>query len=137
MKCPCFSNKSYKNCCKPYHLDKIAENSQILMRSRYSAYALNISDYIIKTTHKNNPSYNRDFTKWREEIESFSINTQFIGLIIYSFEEFENRATVTFRAKLVQNSKNISFSEKSTFIKNFEKWEYLNGEILPDKENLF
>lgn len=42
--CPCHSQKCYEECCKRYHEGAAAENALILMRSRYSAYALQLAD---------------------------------------------------------------------------------------------
>ena len=49
LKCPCGSQDSYKNCCKPLHRGEPAKSAVQLMRSRYSAYALSLPDYIIAT----------------------------------------------------------------------------------------
>lgn len=68
--CPCQTHPSasaisspllYQDCCQPYHdafyndeIDKVAslkaETAERLMRSRYSAFALVKSEYIVKTT---------------------------------------------------------------------------------------
>ncbi|MDD2950112.1 MAG: YchJ family metal-binding protein, partial [Sulfuricurvum sp.] len=53
--CPCHSGEKYKKCCQPYHKGILPSNAQKLMRSRYSAFALELSNYIMATTHPNNP----------------------------------------------------------------------------------
>jgi len=70
------------------------------MRSRYSAYALNLADYIIKTTHRSNPQYSADDREWRDSIANFSQSTEFRGLTIHEFKEEQLHATVTFTALL-------------------------------------
>ena len=47
--CPCCSGKS-AICCQKYHKGLTPENALVLMRSRYSAYALGVGDYLIETT---------------------------------------------------------------------------------------
>ena len=48
--CPCGQGQ-YANCCQPLHLRlKIANTAEQLMRSRYSAFALQQIDYILQTT---------------------------------------------------------------------------------------
>ncbi|CCB90758.1 UPF0225 protein ychJ [Waddlia chondrophila 2032/99] len=97
------------------------------MRSRYAAYALNLPDYIIKTTHPDNPAYQSNQKKWTKELQAFSIHTQFIGLEIFTFTEKKNEAFVTFKATLSQNGQDISFTEKSRFLKKNNQWLYASG----------
>lgn len=49
--CPCYSGKPYTECCQPLHHGQTAPNAERLMRSRYSAYALKLADYILQTWH--------------------------------------------------------------------------------------
>jgi hypothetical protein len=59
--CPCGSRLLYKQCCQPYHDKKaLPPTPEALMRSRYSAYSLNIVDYIVETTHPENPLLKKD-----------------------------------------------------------------------------
>lgn len=126
MRCPCFSGKSYKECCKPYHEGTAAENALILMRSRYAAYALGLADYIIKTTHRTNPHTLSDLAAWKTQILDFSKNTQFVGLTIVEFTDGEI-AYVTFTAHLKQGNRDVSFTEKSRFLKENGFWTYQSG----------
>ena len=104
------------------------------MRSRYSAYALgryfpDLADYIIKTTHPKNKHYEKNKAEWKKQILKFSQETQFLKLDVLEFHEDKNFATVTFRAHLMQNYKDASFTEKSAFEKLNNEWLYLSGEI--------
>ena len=48
--CPCGSSE-YSSCCQPLHLGQsVAQSAEQLMRSRYSAFAKQHIDYIVKTT---------------------------------------------------------------------------------------
>lgn len=51
--CPCYSGKTYADCCHPLHAGLSAPDAERLMRSRYSAYALKLPDYILHTWHVN------------------------------------------------------------------------------------
>lgn len=95
------------------------------MRSRYSAFAMEMADYIMTTTHPNNPDYTEDKENWRKRILDFSQNTQFIGLKIDEFIDGDVEAFVTFAARL--NSGILR--EKSRFLKEERKWLYENGEF--------
>ncbi len=122
MKCPCHSKKDYEVCCGPFHKEeKLPETPVELMRSRYSAYALNIASYIIKTTHPKSPLYEQDLTAWTNSIHHFSKTTAFQDLIIESAQGSE----VTFFARLNTLGKDTSFREHSLFEKLSSRWYYL------------
>lgn len=125
--CPCHSGKKYKQCCQPYHKGILPSNALRLMRSRYSAFALNLSDYIMGTTHPNNSDYTEDKEQWKQSILNFSLNTRFLGLIINEFVEGENEAFVTFEAVLDSSI----LKEKSRFLKEERKWLYESGDFSP------
>jgi SEC-C motif-containing protein len=124
MKCPCHSGKLYSLCCEPLHQGEKPLDALALMRSRFSAYALNKADYIIATTHPENPSASLPLLQWREEIESFSKKTRFLNLQILDFENRLPYSTVTFYAELVQNGQDLSFTEKSEFAQIEDRWLY-------------
>ena len=94
------------------------------MRSRYSAYALKEADYIMDTTHPDNPDYSDNRPLWHISILNFCQTTQFTGLDILDFIEGDLISTVTFVAHLMQNGQDASFEEKSQFIKINGKWLY-------------
>ena len=49
--CPCGSGLEFEACCGPYLLgDEPAPTASALMRSRYTAYAMNSIDYLYKTS---------------------------------------------------------------------------------------
>jgi len=73
--CPYGSAKKYKNCCAKFHKGAIAKDALTLMKSRYSAYAIADTNYIIKTTHPNNCDYREEKTQWKREIEHFCKST--------------------------------------------------------------
>jgi uncharacterized protein YchJ len=114
--CPCHSQKKYAECCQPFHQGKLPPTPEALMRSRYSAYAMGLVDYILQTQNAGSA----------EEIEQFCKATIFKELKI--LEAKEN--TVTFTAYLEQNGRDCSFTEKSTFEKVHGKWIYVKGEML-------
>ncbi|HSW86593.1 MAG TPA: YchJ family metal-binding protein [Rhabdochlamydiaceae bacterium] len=127
--CPCFSDIPYSECCKRYHDGSLAENALVLMRSRYSAYALHLADYIIKTTHPSNSGFSSDIKEWKKDILQFSQTTQFNGLKISEFTDGDSSAYVTFTAYLSQGNQDVSFTERSSFVKEGDKWFYKSGVI--------
>ncbi|MCH9812183.1 hypothetical protein K0U07_05445 [bacterium] len=100
-----------------------AKDAVSLMRSRYSAYALNLYEYIIHTTHTKSPHYEKDLLQWKESIADFSRRTTFVGLSILE----HSKDMVTFHAKLLQNGKDASFTEKSFFENENGTLKYFQG----------
>ena len=50
--CPCGSEKEYAECCQPLIKgERSADTAEALMRSRYTAYALQDIDYLESTLH--------------------------------------------------------------------------------------
>ncbi|MET0935854.1 MAG: YchJ family metal-binding protein, partial [Luteibacter sp.] len=45
--CPCGSGGSYSSCCGRWHAGEAAPSAEALMRSRYSAYVLELEDYLL------------------------------------------------------------------------------------------
>lgn len=123
MQCLCHSGKAYAECCQPFHEGRAVPNPLLLMRSRYAAYALQLPEYIIKTTHRDHPSFKEDHQQWSKEILEFCRKTKFEDLEICDFNEEE--ATVSFVAHLKGlNDEELSFFEKSGFKKEGQQWLY-------------
>lgn len=123
LPCPCGSELKYKKCCRKYHKGALPATAEQLMRSRYSAYAFGLTDYIMKTTHPDNPDFTENHTQWTEEILHFCNVTDFLGLKIIEVSEGTEKAYVTFEASL---SSGI-LKEKSRFLKENGKWYYVDG----------
>lgn len=94
------------------------------MRSRYSAYALDLADYVMETTHPDNPHYNNDQNAWKQDLHLFSTHTKFLFLEVLEFTDGDSLAYVTFRANLRQSDQDVSFTEKSSFVKENDRWFY-------------
>ncbi len=121
--CPCGSGDKYKKCCSKYHNGALAPTALILMKSRYCAYAVGDSKYIMKTTHPDNSDYTTDTKEWSQSISLFSEHTDFMGLTILEYIEGEEEAFVKFKAQLSSGD----LIEKSRFLKVAGKWLYRGG----------
>src|ERR1700722_9795838 len=115
--CPCGTGKEYALCCGRYHRGELAPTALQLMRSRYSAYALGLIDYILETTHPQHPDFKRDQEEWKNELHAFSAQTIFKSLEIVDFQEGENISFVTFIAYLNQAGQDVVLRERSLFEK--------------------
>lgn len=132
--CPCRSGNSYQECCEPYHEGTLPETAERLMRSRYSAYALDLPDYIIETTHPASPEYDEDIDAWREDLSNVSKNCDFRGLEVLEVQEGEHTAIVTFVAHLFQGKNDQTFTERSFFVKAKNRWLYRFGQLESGKD---
>lgn len=128
--CPCGSLKKYKKCCRLFHFGQTANTALELMKSRYSAFVANDCDYIINTTHKDNSDYTIDKKEWANSINEFSKYSDFKKLEIIDFIDGEEVAYVTFKATIFQGGIDSSFTEKSKFLKEENRWLYHSGEFL-------
>ncbi len=127
-KCFCGSTLSYQICCQPYHKHvKYPDDSLVLMKSRYSAYALSLVDYIIETTDPQSSIYRLDHQSWKHQMLIFCSTTTFKQLEILDYIPGAHMAFVIFIAYLSQHNCDATFTEKSTFIRRDNLWLYHDG----------
>jgi SEC-C motif-containing protein len=122
MRCPC-GGADYAACCGRYHAGKAAPSAQALMRSRYSAYALGLHDYVAATWHpRTRPpadSLKDDGARW-------------IGLEVKHASEDGDAATVEFIARCRMQGRAQRMHEVSRFLREGGKWYYLDGSFSED-----
>lgn len=127
--CPCGSGLPYTECCEPFHKGEVAQTPEILMRSRYSAYAKGLIDYIIDTTDPVGKAWDADMTAWIDRIRKFAAKTTFDGVKILSSEFEGDAGVVRFHAKIRARSGDLSFTETSQFTRRDGRWLYSEGLI--------
>lgn len=135
LACPCQINPtvsattattllSYENCCQKYH-DNIGKREGIkavsaerLMRSRYSAFVLVKTDYIVKTTV---PS--QQMLLDTQSIESWAKETDWAGLqmVEHTPKLGKRHAQVEFKAFYTTDNGYQAHHELSTFVKIMDK----------------
>jgi SEC-C motif domain protein len=134
MNKPCFcgSGDTFEQCCK-YIIDgtQPAPTAQALMQSRYSAYVIVASQYLIDSTHI---SERANYSK--NEIEEWAKESHWQKLEIINCEKGlsdDSVGEVEFKA-YYQDSKNILqiHHEKSIFKKENGNWFYVSGTIPTD-----
>lgn len=123
--CPCFSGKAYRDCCQPLHEGLPAPDAERLMRSRYSAYALKLPEYILQTWHadtrpKNLTNDDLSGIKWLKlqvlAHEQPSADTAFVQFV------------ATFQSG---KQKKEQLAEYSRFEKLNERWLYVDDQGKP------
>ncbi len=126
--CPCDPDQAYTDCCQLFHQGKKhPPDAESLMRSRYSAYALGLADYLINTTHRDNVQYQRNIKRWRQEINDYCQQCQFQKLIIHQHQPGATEACVSFEAHIFQNGQPLVLKENSHFTKIGHRWLYHSG----------
>lgn len=119
--CPCGSGKSYAHCCEPLHQGIPAGSAEALMRSRYSAFALSLPEYIQRSWH---PSTRPPELRPADGDEK----SQWIGLKIKRHEAIDaNHAIVEFIARYKINGRAFVLQETSRFVREDGHWFYLDG----------
>jgi SEC-C motif domain protein len=126
--CPCDTGLAYGQCCGLYHTGKQhAPTAVALMRSRYSAIALGLVDYLINTTHRSSPHYDANLRRHRATWQAYCQQTQCVGLVINRVTEGDTEAFVDFTASLkATNSPDTQQqSENSRFLRLNRRWLYV------------
>ncbi|MDR5902264.1 YchJ family protein [Halomonas icarae] len=116
--CPCDSGKPLDACCGRYHAGEPAPTPEALMRSRYSAFALNLTDYLL--------------TSWHPDTRPVSLTaddtTHWLRLQVVSSGEQGDEGWVTFRATFREGHQYGVLEEASRFRREAGHWRYLDGQ---------
>ena len=126
--CPCSSGQRYDACCGPYHQGKRAYTAEQLMRSRYSAYAINNETYLLETWHPSTRPQALNLAQQK--------SIKWIGLKILKHlvdADIPTRASVEFIARFKENGKAQKMHELSEFVYEIERWFYLDGKQLTEQ----
>ena len=111
-RCPCGLPASYEDCCGRFHRGAAAPTPELLMRSRYSAFAVGETAYLLATWHASTRPRRLDLgtTRWlRLEVLSASG-----GLL-------DAEGSVHFRA----HSSDGIVEERSRFVRDAARWAYV------------
>lgn len=121
--CPCGSGQALTECCGRYFDGGvIAPTAETLMRSRYTAYALQREDYLLATWHAS--------TRPRELGLAEEVPTKWIGLDIKRHEPQDAaHAMVEFVARYKINGRAHRMHETSRFVREDGRWYYVDGDV--------
>lgn len=125
--CYCGDLRPFGNCCEPIIKGDItAQTAEELMRSRYSAYVVVDVEYLVKTTHL---TQRKNFDE--VDIRAWAVANEWQKLEVINTKKGrldDNDGEVEFKAYFLDETKKQQIHhEKSTFIKENEKWFYLSG----------
>ncbi|MCU4564974.1 YchJ family protein [Acinetobacter sp. WU_MDCI_Abxc222] len=124
--CPC-GKGSYTQCCEPLHLGTAkALTAEQLMRSRYSAFALQQIGYIVQTT-----ALGQQTALDKDAIAEWSKENQWLGLEVVNVNEKldKTHAQVEFNAHYHDGQKAQIHHEVSHFVYHQQKWFFLDPTV--------
>lgn len=134
--CPCYSGARYAACCGPLHEGTSdAATPEALMRSRYSAFALGLGAYLVKTlstdhADRPDPGDAEGARALERALSTAKDRQRFLGLTIRAAHDYGAIGEVTFHARIFEKGRDRSFTERSTFVREGGAWRYARGEIL-------
>lgn len=124
--CPCGTSTPYDDCCGPLHRnERQPAGVEALMRSRYSAYALDQTDHLFRTWHP----------RTRPEDLRPDEALTWTGLEVLDVVEpapGEEQGIVEFRAHWTWQGQAGSLHERSRFVQRAGRWVYLDGDPVED-----
>ena len=123
--CPCSSGKKYQTCCGPLLAgERQAENAEMLMRSRYTAYATRNGSYLLATWHESTKPGCLDLKGIQQpEWEGLDV----LGVSGGGAQDAEGQ--VEFVAHYRMDDTRGQLHEKSRFQRVDGCWYYVDGEI--------
>jgi SEC-C motif-containing protein len=125
--CPCDDARSYAACCGRWHAGEAAPDAESLMRSRYSAFALKLADYLLATWHPTTRPEQIEFD------EMPNARTIWLGLRVERHVVTDiDHAEVEFVARYrVGGAPAGRLHELSRFVREEGRWYYVDGVIDP------
>lgn len=123
--CPCGSAQSYGACCGYWHAGLVAgvhaATPETLMRSRYSAYVMELVDYLLATWHPTTTpqALRLEPCKW-------------LGLEVRRGQMQDDEGLVEFVARCRVGGRAQRLHEVSRFVRHSGRWYYLDGQMIED-----
>ena len=121
--CPCLSGEQYQDCCGRFHSGNAdAPTAEQLMRSRYSAFVVLDSDYLLDTWHADT----------RPAAMELDPDTEWRRLDIVSTRNggpLDTSGTVEFAAYFRSDGGRGVQHETSRFVRDGKRWYYVDGDV--------
>ncbi|MDZ7918384.1 MAG: YchJ family metal-binding protein [Rhodococcus sp. (in: high G+C Gram-positive bacteria)] len=122
--CPCGARAPYADCCGRWHTGPLhlqALDAPILMRSRYSAYVLQLGGYLLDTWHP---------TTRPAQQPTFEPGLRWLGLEVQAHQQADaDHATVRFVARSKLGGRAHRLQETSRFVREGGRWFYVDGDV--------
>jgi SEC-C motif-containing protein len=123
-RCFCGGDQLYANCCGPYHSKAaLPSTAAQLMRSRYSAFVLKKTDYLLVTWHPDTRPIQLNLCEDSRQWFSLKIIATQAG----GANDVEGM--VEFVAKYKINGRAMRQTERSRFQRLENRWVYVAGDV--------
>jgi SEC-C motif-containing protein len=130
--CPCRSGLRYPACCAPFHRgESEAPTCEKLMRSRFSAFAIGLGDYLVRTLADEHPDRALPAEALARELGNAHQKQRYQGLTLVFAEDRQRDGEVLFIARIFERGADRSFAELSRFVREKDAWRYASGDALP------
>jgi len=127
--CPCKSGLRYQDCCQIFHQREAKPATcEQLMRSRFSAFCLQLGQYLFDTYH---PDYRGSLSV--AELSAPSLAWK--NLAIISTDSLEQTGWVEFKAWYALEGQLNCHHERSNFVKEDKQWLYCDGTFYPSEKS--
>lgn len=148
--CPCGSGTTthqllYKDCCSPFHSgQKLPQSPLEVLKTRYTAFAWRMPQYVIETTHPVCKDFRKDKLKWARDLNRSGMfdSYDFVKLDVVGEETFnpdnDGEGFIEFKVNLKANKnsgehiegQDIVVEEKSRFLRTSDGgWKYAGGDV--------
>jgi len=131
--CPCGSDRPYAAFCKPLiERQQTASTAEELMRSRYTAFTLADSAYLLETIHpdKREGHDEKALLKWAN-------NSEWLGLEVIDTQDGgtdDQEGIVEFVARYMQKGSRVNHHELAVFKKVEDTWYFYDGSVPEQKQ---
>jgi SEC-C motif-containing protein len=123
--CPCLSGEQYGQCCGRFHRGAAeAATAEQLMRSRYSAFALLDTDYLLRTWHPRTAPAELELDPGMQWRRLDILSTSRGGPL-------DTEGMVEFTAYYRHGSDRGVLHETSRFVRENRRWLYVDGDVQP------
>lgn len=132
--CACASGVKFADCCRPVlRGEREAADAVSMMRSRFSAFALDYSAYLWRTLHPSHPDRARPEEEVMRNFRRASRTMEYRSLQILDSAPAgaDGCAQVLFLARVFDRGRELSFLERSNFLHDGTGWRYANGTVRP------
>ncbi|WP_457425277.1 YchJ family protein [Roseateles sp. P5_E7] len=131
--CPCGSALAYADCCGRWHTEHTAGGKltaptpEALMRSRYSAYVLDLRPYLLASWHASTRP---------ASLEAPEPGLKWLGLAVKRAAlQDADHGSVEFVARSKLGGRAHRLHETSRFVRENGEWFYLDGDFSGDLRN--
>jgi SEC-C motif domain protein len=126
MRCPCGLGDPYDDCCGRYHRGEAeAPTAELLMRSRFSAFAVGDEAYLLRTWHPSTRPRRVELDPAQDWFRLDIVGKQRGGLL-------DADGTVEFRARYRLGGRRGVLDEHSRFLRDGGAWRYVDA-IAPSR----